>query len=68
MGIERDPLHHGRVLHLPEARSLLGLQLCICRMTPPPPRNSPHPPPAIRENLIDAHVISAHHPSTPAYR
>lgn len=37
MGIERDPLHHGRVLHLPEARSLLGLQLCICRMTPPPP-------------------------------
>lgn len=41
MGIERDPLHHGRVLHLPEARSLLGLQLCICRMTPPPPATVP---------------------------
>lgn len=27
--------------------------------------NSPHPPPALRENLIDAHDICAHHPSTP---
>lgn len=31
--------HHNHILHLPQARSLLGLQLCICRMiarhTPP---------------------------------